>query len=387
MWTSRRGVRLAIVAALLFAGQFAALRGVRAMTAAEQCFTETNQCIGEPFLSYWQAHGGLAINGYPLTGVFTQRLEDGKDYQVQYFERARFEAHPENQSPYDVLLGQFGRLIYLTDPSQPRATSVPPRPGAMYFDATGHNLEGKFRAYWEANGGLAQFGLPISEVIRERLEDGKTYDVQYFERARFELHPENAPPYDVLLGQFGRRIVNALSPNAPLPFTVSGGRGNLYRDDLGVRARLGLPTANEAQVHGVIQPFERGAMIWREDTHMIYVIAKDSNGYSPQGNWLGFADTWEEGQTPGGGPAPVPNLYLPQRGFGKVWRDNQAVQQLLGYALTEDEMGKVLVAQPFAGGLLIHVQNAPGSNDYRTSPGIYLLYSNARFEFRYSYGP
>jgi hypothetical protein len=30
--------------------------------------------------------------------------------------------------------------------------------------------------------------------------------VQYFERARFEYHPENAAPYDVLLGQFGRQF-------------------------------------------------------------------------------------------------------------------------------------------------------------------------------------
>jgi hypothetical protein len=41
----------------------------------------------------------------------------------------------------------------------------------------------------------------------ERLEDGNTYLVQYFERARFEYHPESADPhYQVLLGQFGRRI-------------------------------------------------------------------------------------------------------------------------------------------------------------------------------------
>ena len=31
--------------------------------------------------------------------------------------------------------------------------------------------------------------------------------MQYFERARFEHHPENQPPYDILLGQFGRRIL------------------------------------------------------------------------------------------------------------------------------------------------------------------------------------
>ena len=30
--------------------------------------------------------------------------------------------------------------------------------------------------------------------------------VQWFERARFELHPENAPPYNLLLGLLGNEI-------------------------------------------------------------------------------------------------------------------------------------------------------------------------------------
>jgi len=68
-------------------------------------------------------------------------------------------------------------------------------------------LSGSFLNYWQANGGLAQFGYPISEEFSERLEDGKSYVVQYFERARFEHHPENQPPSDLLLGQFGRRIL------------------------------------------------------------------------------------------------------------------------------------------------------------------------------------
>jgi len=33
--------------------------------------------------------------------------------------------------------------------------------------------------------------------------NNKTYSVQYFERARFEYHPENAAPYTVLLGLLG----------------------------------------------------------------------------------------------------------------------------------------------------------------------------------------
>ena len=40
--------------------------------------------------------------------------------------------------------------------------------------------------------------------------DGQPYTVQYFERARFEYHPENAgSPYEMLLGQFGTEMLAA----------------------------------------------------------------------------------------------------------------------------------------------------------------------------------
>ena len=168
---------------------------------AGTCFVETGRCVRGPFLRYWREHGGLALNGYPLSEEFAEQLEDGQVYRVQYFERVRLEYHPENPAPYDVLLGQFGRRLHPADP--PAA----PLPSARYFPETGHNLGGSFRPYWEAHGGLAQFGYPLSEEIEERLEDGRVYTVQYFERARFERHPENPPPYDILLGQFGRRIL------------------------------------------------------------------------------------------------------------------------------------------------------------------------------------
>ncbi len=176
-----------------------------ATTSGPLCFTETGRCIGGRFLDYWLRHGGLELNGYPLTGEFEQVLEDGNAYTVQYFERTRLEHHPEHAPPYDVLLGQFGRRIRPADPP------VEPEkdPTATYFAETGHHLGGRFLQYWEANGGLAQFGYPISEEFEEELEDGNVYTVQYFERARFELHPRGSigPDYIVLLGQFGRRIL------------------------------------------------------------------------------------------------------------------------------------------------------------------------------------
>ncbi len=172
--------------------------------AQTRTFPETGFTVGGRFLAYWNANGGLPIYGYPLTNEISERLEDGNTYTVQYFERARFEYHPEMSDPrYQVLLGQFGRRIHPADPP------VAPLAGATHYPETGHNLGGRFADYWQAHGGLPQFGYPISEEFTETLEDGKPYLVQYFERARFEYHPENTDPqYQVLLGQFGRRILS-----------------------------------------------------------------------------------------------------------------------------------------------------------------------------------
>jgi hypothetical protein len=41
--------------------------------------------------------------------------------------------------------------------------------------------------------------------------------VQWFERARFELHPENAPPFNVLLGLLGNEIRDNAQPQPIAP--------------------------------------------------------------------------------------------------------------------------------------------------------------------------
>jgi thermitase len=82
-----------------------------------------------------------------------------------------------------------------------------PSDGGAYFGETGHSLRGTFLAYWRAHGGLPIFGYPTSEEFIERGEDGRDYTVQYFERHRLELHPENAAPYNVLLTRLGDQIL------------------------------------------------------------------------------------------------------------------------------------------------------------------------------------
>lgn len=58
----------------------------------------------------------------------------------------------------------------------------------------------EFRSFWEKNGGLAVFGYPLEAAKQEQVGSG-TFLVQYFERQRLELHPENSAPYDVLMGR------------------------------------------------------------------------------------------------------------------------------------------------------------------------------------------
>jgi hypothetical protein len=81
--------------------------------AGTRIFAETGKSISGKFLAYWDAHGGLPQQGFPLSDEFIEKSDlNAKDYLVQYFERAVFEYHPENQPPYDVLLSQLGTFQY-----------------------------------------------------------------------------------------------------------------------------------------------------------------------------------------------------------------------------------------------------------------------------------
>ena len=90
----------------------------------------------------------------------------------------------------------------------------------LAFAETGQSACGPFQAYWRQRGGLTLFGLPISDLRYEpNPDDGQTYVVQYFERARFEYHPGLAPDECCsACSAAGRRgAARASRPSSPRP--------------------------------------------------------------------------------------------------------------------------------------------------------------------------
>jgi hypothetical protein len=255
----------------------AALWPARPARAQEQrCFEQTGHCISGRFLEFWQQNGGLDVFGYPIAPAREERNRDtGKSYLTQWFERNRFELHPENRRPYDVLLGRLGEDTLLKNGRDWRAEYKPETPpgGDCESPSTGGKvflLCPPFRAYYRAHGlefdgqpgvsaaeSLALFGLPLTQPNTETNASGDTVVTQWFERARMESHPGNPEPYTVLLGLLGNELRGVDRPDSrALPVTIVDRDGVLYETYGATAVRLGT-TPNGGPVLDAVQDGER----------------------------------------------------------------------------------------------------------------------------------
>ncbi len=224
--------QLALICSILLVVVLLPQPGTQATQAQieQRCFVETDYCISGRIREFWEQNGGLPIFGLPITPQQEQVIE-GQALQVQWFERNRFELHPENAPPYDVLLGRLGGEYVAHGGLPPRDVA---QQNCRYFEETGFNVCGTILMAWRANGleldgrpgkteneNLALFGYPVTGQFEATLSDGNVYQVQWFERARFELHPQNAPPHNVLLGLLGTEMMSGAvvqpSPTGPEP--------------------------------------------------------------------------------------------------------------------------------------------------------------------------
>jgi LPXTG-site transpeptidase (sortase) family protein len=222
--------------------------GIADAQSARRCFPETGYCIAGRIRQYWDANGGLRVFGYPITPQQPEQIE-GRAIQVQWFERNRLELHPETRRPYDVLLGRIGaERLGLYASGEQAAQTQEPGPGCRFFAETGRAACGAILAAWRASGlnldgdpriseqeSKALFGLPLTELHEEDTPGGR-YTVQWFERARFELHPENAPPDNVQLGLLGSE--SSPVPAAPQAVAQASAPARVVIDSIGMDQRV-----------------------------------------------------------------------------------------------------------------------------------------------------
>jgi hypothetical protein len=179
---------------------------------------ESQFAVGARFQDFYNARGGLNMLGLAISAPM---VVNGRE--IQWFERARIEHWPEYAgTPYEIQLGRLG-VEYTVGRDFPNQAFFVSNPNSRYFGETSHGVSDRFLRFWEQNGGLDVLGFPISDEFDERLPDGTTRQVQYFERARLEYHPEHAgTPNEIQVGLLGRALyLNESRPDAiPAPPTA-----------------------------------------------------------------------------------------------------------------------------------------------------------------------
>ena len=230
-----------------------------------QYFAQTGHNVQGEFLKFYNAATDpTTLYGYPITEEFTGK--DGK--HVQYFQRARFELHPELPEGQRVTLTHIGRELYVPGT---QLNVYSPFACRLYTE-TNYAVCFAFLEFLDKNGGVAQFGYPISPF---EYHDGVI--VQYFENARMEWQPSKPEGQRVILTDLGR----------------------LYFDKLGEDPGLLKPvTGNNLAVVTSIQvrAFAWKAVTLANDQQLIFIIAQDQNGTPVNGATCSANVRWPDGR-------------------------------------------------------------------------------------------
>ncbi|MCS6910423.1 MAG: hypothetical protein NZM11_07625 [Anaerolineales bacterium] len=158
-------------------------------------FPQTGHAVDPTFAAYFEARGGVAEFGYPITYAYIE-----KGLLVQYFQNVRMEYHPYNPDPYKIQLGLLGEELGKRQPPIPvNQIPSPTDPSCVYFPQFGHAVCHSFLKYYNEHGQLDRFGYPISSMYLE-----KDRLVQWFQRARMEFHPGRPEGQRVSVAPLGR---------------------------------------------------------------------------------------------------------------------------------------------------------------------------------------
>ncbi|MDE2989760.1 MAG: SpoIID/LytB domain-containing protein [Chloroflexota bacterium] len=185
--------------------------------------------------------------------------------------RAAFNQHAAPR--VGAIAGSHFRIVLGHSLTQPVVPLNLPNNQSRYYEETGHNIIFGFLRYFDANGGVETFGLPLTEEFQL---GGR--NVQYFEKARFEYHAEHAGTrYEVQLGLLGDELTAARRPfprAEPIPrepnhryFPETRQAVHYaflaYWESQGGLDRFGYPISDEMPENGrTVQYFQRARFEW-----------------------------------------------------------------------------------------------------------------------------
>jgi len=177
------------------AGLEAVLRNMAAVPAPEP--REHSGIAVDPVIwRAWRAWGGEAVFGLPLAPPVR-----GRNATTQLFERAMLEYRPALRDTTSVVaVKDLGRL-HLGEQAVPGET---PQPGSRFFPETERNVDPIFAEFWQINGGLPVFGLPLAAAEQTVDEAGAPVTRQLFERAALVRPASATSHFDVRLAPLGR---------------------------------------------------------------------------------------------------------------------------------------------------------------------------------------
>ena len=218
---------------------------------AGRFFPETGHSVSDAFLEkYTSIPNGEEIYGFPITGAFD---DETSGFLIQYFEKARFELHPE--APVDLLvqITHLGEFLYEAGEPIPELSNFS---SCKTFPETPYKVCYNFLDFFEANGGVTQFGFPISGF---EIHDG--WISQYFQRACFEWHPERPAGEKVFVSNLGIQYFNFI------------GEDPRYLQPR-LNSNIALLDVSGLQVHAFVS---KPILPFLENNQELYVIVYDQN--------------------------------------------------------------------------------------------------------------
>jgi hypothetical protein len=338
---SRFGLLIAAAAALLSGCTSSAPEGDALYPTASE------------FEAFVDAHGGFRTFGPAIEA----RRKDGQRIR-QMFANAELIYDPALPDGERVTLSALGNSLGLAAPPVVRPTE-----DALYFEATGHALDPRLLAGYQAAGGQEVAGDPIAEAI---LRDG--YLVQYFEALGLRVRQDAAEgEYEFLA--YGYAALDG--PRAPsgtlLPPDLRQRPFALFLDPYGGEAVFG---------RALSEPYSAsdGALEQVFANAVLYAPA-DSPG-SVRLRALGAA--LGNAEPPVTGPSDTVGLYAPQSGHYVLWAfanfyRAHGAESVLGLPLEEAKTVNGVMRQRFENVILeyrpelpphLAVQLAPLGVDY-----------------------